>query len=205
MEKKYLASFVGYPSHIIRKKLHKTWKDHPDIFISVAKGYHHFVDKNKVSAETAQQNYLNTLRSSHFSLCPKGRGPASIRQFESMQMGIAPVIISDNWLPPSFVDWDSCTIIIKENQIKNLHNILTARKDESEEMGQNARKIFLEYFTDDNLGKSVGLALENLSQSVNGNWNPSKFNFSGLSRKRKLRFKLAYYRALMYNAMERIR
>lgn len=205
LEKKYLASFVGYPSHIIRIKLNKIWKDHPDINISVAKGYHHFATENKISAETAQMNFLNTLRSSHFSLCPRGRGPSSIRLFESMQLGIAPVIISDNWLPPSFIHWESCSVIIKENQIKEIDAILNPLKGQSEEMGRNARNIFLEYFSPECLGKSVNLALGNLAESVDGNWKPNCVKYHSTRLNRKFRFKFDYYKALMYNAIERVR
>lgn len=203
-EKKFLASFVGYPSHIFRDKLAKYWAKAPDMHISVSRVYHHFAEDDKAAAEKAQKDYLDTIRASRFSLCPRGRGPSSIRLFESMQLGVAPVIISDNWLPPSFIDWESCSLIVKENDIKDLRKILEERLDESEELGKNAQHIFKEYFTPENIGKSMNLALNNLAESMEEKSQLSPSFVRSTRRHRKSKFKFDYYKALLHNALAKV-
>jgi hypothetical protein len=95
----------------------------------------------------AFKRYASTLGRSAFVVCPRGRGPSSIRIFESLQVGRAPVIISDEWLPPLFADWDSCSVRIPENQIANLPAILREREEEAETLGLHARMTWEQYFS----------------------------------------------------------
>jgi len=45
--------------------------------------------------QSYKQNYARLIANSKFVLCPQGVGPSSLRLFETLLMGRAPVIISD--------------------------------------------------------------------------------------------------------------
>ena len=202
-EKKYLASFVGYPSHILRKELANMWTDNPEIYYSSGKDYHHFEIQDEQSVRSPQRHYIETILSSRFSICPRGRGPATIRLFETMQLGVAPVILSDNWLRPDYVDWKSCSITIPEKNRKHAYRILKENEHRSEELGINAQKAFNEFFAENCLGKSLRTALNQLIEAQKMNGNPGNYNPAGRIRNRKSRYKIDYFKALVYGAFER--
>ncbi len=95
----------------------------------------------------AHAGYAQSLGRSLFVACPRGRGAGSMRLFEAMQAGRCPVIISDGWLEPPFVDWASCSIRVAESQIAELPALLRARRDEGEALGRAAREAWEEYFS----------------------------------------------------------
>ena len=148
-DKKYLFSFIGasrtYP--VVREKI-----------ISLFNGDENINDtKNSNSWELGEEerniyfeNYAKILFQSKFILCPRGFGPSSYRQYESMELGIAPVIISDEWVANENIDWDSCSIRIKEKDISQIENILKSRENEYLELGINARKNFEKYMSLEN-------------------------------------------------------
>ena len=203
-EKKYLASFIGYPSHIFRDRLAKLWDAYPDMYIKVTKKYHHFAEADESAAIQTQKAYLDTIHESKFSLCPRGRGPSSIRLFESMQLGVAPVIISDSWLPPSFIDWDSCSLTIKEKDVQHLRHILKSKEGESKQLGECARKVYEEYFHPKKLGTSLREAISHLTKSMGSDIHISKDFIRKTSRQRKSRYRIDYYKALFHNAMAKL-
>jgi hypothetical protein len=59
--------------------------------------------------------YLDTMSNTIFSLCPSGSGPNTIRFWESLMLGCIPVVQSDQWRAPSFL---------------NKKNIIFLREDE---------------------------------------------------------------------------
>jgi hypothetical protein len=94
-----------------------------------------------------QAQYADTLTRSLFGVCPSGFSPTSHRLFETMRAGRAPVVISDAWRPPPLVDWDSCLIRIRENDVDNLPQILREHEPEAAELGRRAREIWEERFS----------------------------------------------------------
>ena len=50
------------------------------------------------------QEYAEVLAKTVFSLCPSGSGPNSIRFWESLRHGCIPVLLSDTWRAPQFID-----------------------------------------------------------------------------------------------------
>ena len=60
-------------------------------------------------------------------LCPRGQGTSSIRLFEAMRMGIAPVIISDKWIGPKGPEWESFAVFVKEKDISRSARIRSRR------------------------------------------------------------------------------
>ena len=64
--------------------------------------------------------YIDTLRRSRFSLCPRGFGISTIRFWESLQAGAIPVLFSDEMQLPTGIDWSECILQIPENQVESI-------------------------------------------------------------------------------------
>jgi hypothetical protein len=94
-------------------------------------------------------HYADSMAEAAFSLCPRGKGPGSIRLFESMQMGRCPVILSDEWVLPERVDWPSCSLMVAERDAPHLPEILRAQAANAAELGLNARKEWEKYYAPD--------------------------------------------------------
>lgn len=90
--------------------------------------------------------FTDLLRDSKFSLCPRGIGTSSIRLFESMALGRAPVILSDDWVAPLEVPWDDFSIRIAERDYKSIPKILEQKEDKAQELGQKARGAWEKYY-----------------------------------------------------------
>jgi hypothetical protein len=144
-EKKYLFSFQGGSTCLLRKRLFNLSFHRADILIENTSKYYHW-DLSQPGREEQQQHYARTIASSHFVVCPSGASASSIRLFEVMGAGIAPVLISDKYLLPAGVDWDSFLIRVKERDIARLPEILEPYLDTSQERGRLAREAFLAHF-----------------------------------------------------------
>jgi hypothetical protein len=83
--------------------------------------------------------YVDACRDSAFVLCPRGAGPSSYRLYETMQLGRAPVVISDSWVAHEGPAWDSFCVRIAERDVERMPEILRARASEAAVMGERAR------------------------------------------------------------------
>lgn len=86
--------------------------------------------------------YADTLHQAKFIVCPRGTGPSSVRLFEAMRVGRCPVIVSDQWLAPPFVDWESCAIRVAERDLRHIPAVLREREQEAAELGLRARAVW---------------------------------------------------------------
>ena len=146
IDKAYLFSFMGSSTSLTRKRLLKLKFNRNDILIRCTNNYNDWkLDPNR---EFMQKTYIDTIQSSKFVICPRGSGWGIIRIFEAMELGVAPVIISDKWLPPMGPDWNSFALFVKQSDIKNLVEIVESHATEYEERGRLARKAWEEYFSD---------------------------------------------------------
>jgi hypothetical protein len=105
-------------------------------------------DEYVVAATEYERRYARILTESAFVLCPRGGGTATFRLFEAMMLGRVPVIISDEWVPPSGPDWESFSVRVEEAEIERLPTILAERESEAEAMGVTARAAWLEWFSE---------------------------------------------------------
>jgi hypothetical protein len=144
-EKKYLFSFAGGSTSLLRKKLYKVKFSRPDVLIENTSNYYHW-DSSQPGRDERQKQYATTIASSHFGLCPRGASAGGLRLYEVMQMGVAPVVISDKLLLPEGPNWDSFAIRVPERKLKELDTILAARVDESAERGRLAREAYEQWF-----------------------------------------------------------
>jgi hypothetical protein len=90
--------------------------------------------------------YADIMASSAFALCPRGRGPGSIRLFEALMMGRCPVIIADEWVYPKRIDWAGCSITVAERDIPRIPEILEREISRAPELGLAARKAWEQYY-----------------------------------------------------------
>jgi hypothetical protein len=90
----------------------------------------------------ALASYAESLHRAQFVVCPRGVSPSSIRLFEAMRVGRCPVIVSDDWLAPPFVDWGSCSVRIAERDLPRLPDILREREPDARKLGARARAVW---------------------------------------------------------------
>ncbi len=144
-ERAHLFSFVGDPeTHPIRKRL--LTLHHPQALLKAATGSSAtFMGADE--REPFQKSYLQTLLASDFVLCPRGLGPTSMRLFEVMQLGRAPVIISDEWLPVSDIPWEEFALFVPEAEVEQIPRLLEENRHRAPAMGRRAREVWLEHFS----------------------------------------------------------
>jgi hypothetical protein len=144
-EKSLLFSFQGGSTSLLRKRLFNVRFGRSDVLVENTSTYYHW-DLNQPGREDRQLHYARTLASSHFVLCPRGAGTGSIRLFEVMSAGIAPVLISDSYLLPPGIDWDSFLLRIPEKDISRIPELLTPHLASSAERGRLAQAAWLQHF-----------------------------------------------------------
>jgi len=82
-----------------------------------------------------------------------------------MCLGVAPVIISDEWVPVRGIKWDECSLIVKERDIQYIDSIVSSYEDSYEEMGRAARKYYEKYFSDQALFNFIIDSCEEIQRS----------------------------------------
>jgi hypothetical protein len=143
--KRYLFTFQGGSTSLLRKRLFNLRFDRPDVLIENTSNYYHW-DDSQPDRRDRQRAYAEVLAASEFVLCPRGAGLGTIRFFESMAAGVAPVLISDDYVLPPGPEWDSFLIRVSENDISKLPQLLARLQPEAAERGRLARKTFEDHF-----------------------------------------------------------
>lgn len=153
-EKKWLSSFVGKlytdPS---RKMMYEKLKK--------------FKNVNMVESKKGEEIFVNSILESYTTLCPRGSAMGSFRFYESMQLGVMPIMISDFDVRPfkKYIDWHNCSIFT--NHVRKLPYILKRlRKERIIEMGKNAQRVWYEQLFNQNWCKYVIKTLEDVDTDV---------------------------------------
>jgi hypothetical protein len=137
---RYLFSFVGTPhSAPVRPQI--VALQHPRALIRDTSA----ANDNSLSAA----EYAATVRDSAFVLCPRGGGTSSFRLFETMMLGRVPVIISDEWTPPTGPDWPSFSVRVAEVDVGQIPALLERLEPQASAMGGRARQAWDEWFAPD--------------------------------------------------------
>lgn len=97
--------------------------------------------------EVFHRRYIEDLLDSLFVLCPRGVGPTSMRLFEAMELGRAPVIIGDSWLPVAHLPWNEFAIFVPEKDVGHIPALLEAKRHKGTAMGHKARIVWEEHFS----------------------------------------------------------
>jgi hypothetical protein len=143
----YLASFIGsIENHPVRAGFLAFPRD--TFLIEDTSPFALKMLYSEVNEERCRfwSHYADVVASAPFALCPRGRGPGSVRLFEVMQMGRAPVIISDEWVYPKRVDWPACSISVPENAVERIPEILRESSSRAAELGLRARQEWEKYY-----------------------------------------------------------
>jgi hypothetical protein len=102
-------------------------------------------------ASDTKAAYAEFVRGTRFILCPRGYGTGTARLFETMKAGRVPIIISDRYVPPAGIDWDSCSITVKEGEIGRIREVVKANLERWPSMARNARAVWEQNFAIDKL------------------------------------------------------
>ncbi len=169
IEKDLLFSFQGASTAFVRKRLFKLNFNRRDVLIEDTSSHRNWFFDSRT--ESRQKIYVETIRRSHFVLCPRGSGAGSFRLFEVMRMGAAPVLISDNYVLPTGPNWESFLIRVPERRIAELPAILDAHRAESAERGQHARDAWVQWFdTGKEFNQIIARSQEALNASARFEW-----------------------------------
>lgn len=144
----YLASFMGAISHDFRRWLFQmtdSFARH-NILLKFTP-YNRFMIPQDPLLKPLHLEFIDTILDAKFSLCPRGNGPASYRLQESLALGRAPVIISDNWVPVADLDWERFAIFVAEDCLPDLPEILREHEPRWEEMGAIAKQTYDSHFS----------------------------------------------------------
>lgn len=145
IKKEFLFSFIGAArTHRVRKNIIKL--DYPGSYLKDTSDKNLW-ELNREEKKRFEKEYVDVSLKSHFILCPRGEGVNSYRLYEAMEMGLAPVIISDDWVPMQGPCWENFSIRISEKDIKEIPAVLQEKIKYSRKMGEEARKNWEHWFS----------------------------------------------------------
>jgi hypothetical protein len=120
-----LYSYVGSNTHPIRRELKQHTTKRLDI-----------------------KDYCELHARSIFSLCPRGYGANSFRIKEALQYGAVPIYISDKFIEPFNIDFDTYGLKLTEDQIPMLEQILKGfTNDDIEKKREVGKFVYQKYYT----------------------------------------------------------
>lgn len=93
-----------------------------------------------------KETYLRLILDSKFSLCPAGWAAVTFRIYESMALSRCPVIIADEFVPPSGPDWNEFAIFYPEKELRGLPEFLRRNEHRHEGLGRKAYEVWSHYF-----------------------------------------------------------
>jgi hypothetical protein len=145
-EKKYLFAYIGRNSNFLRRKILDACGNLLDVHIEDSSHIYNHFSKDGIARKERQEYYWSVMSRAKYCLCPAGAAPSSVRLFEIMQAGIAPVVIADQWVPPHGPEWDKFCLRVPENRVKDLHRMVHEIEHEFEERGRLARQAWEQWF-----------------------------------------------------------
>jgi glycosyltransferase involved in cell wall biosynthesis len=145
--KDLLFSFIGRISHPVRRRILALQFRRRDIVLEDTSSFNYW-DCPANERNERENLFARVLARSKFCLCPRGVGVGSIRLFEAMRSGVAPVILADDWIPPAGLPWEDFSIQLREDQVHRLEEIVSAREEDYAGMGALARKYWETYFAE---------------------------------------------------------
>jgi len=147
IEKKYLFSFIGASrTSPIRRKLLSLNSERSYLLDTSDKNSWELSGNEK---DNYYKFFAQICLESKFVLCPRGISPNSYRLYECLEMGIPPVIISDDWIATPGPVWNDFSIRVPESNIHKIPEILAQREHEADKMGKLARKAWMDWFSKD--------------------------------------------------------
>jgi hypothetical protein len=161
-----LASFIGRDCHPVRKRLFALNFPADKILLEDSSTFDAFTHALENKRER-QRHYFDVCRRSKFILCPRGAGPNSIRLFEALKLGLAPVIISDAWMPCEGPRWAEFALFLAEKDVARIPEILAQAEPTYRERGVRARQAYEDFFAPQSyFNYLVAAAASALSQRI---------------------------------------
>jgi hypothetical protein len=145
-ERRYLFTFQGGSTSLLRKRLFNVKFNRADVLIENTSRYYHW-DDSQPDRLDRQLAYAETVAASQFVLCPRGAGTGSIRLFEVMAAGVAPVLLSDDYELPPGPAWDTFLLRVAERDFARLPELLEPHVASAAERGRLAREAFVQHFS----------------------------------------------------------
>jgi glycosyltransferase involved in cell wall biosynthesis len=144
-----LASFSGADSHPLRARLIELADSlaSQDIIIRATQRHRFSAKPDDPRLMLEQLAYIDAILDAKFSLCPRGNGMGSYRLQESMALGRAPVIISDDWVPVADLDWERFAVFVAEKDLHDLPCVLREYEPRWKEMGDRALQVYESRFS----------------------------------------------------------
>jgi hypothetical protein len=154
-----LFSFVGSLTHSCRRPLFEL--RHP---ASCVERVHDFMfwRSEAPNHQASRRRYGEILSRSRFVLCPRGTATSSFRLYETIAAGRVPVIISDDWVPPSGPDWDSFSLRVPEREHERIVQRIEAADPNWSAMSTAARNAYAQFFAEDVMFHRLAELLDNL-------------------------------------------
>ncbi|MFN2509188.1 MAG: exostosin family protein [Chthoniobacterales bacterium] len=147
----YLFSFMGSIQNApVRRQISSLF--HPRSFFQDTSSDFARVLHRRMDARERRdyyRRYAEMTKASKFVLCPRGLSVSSIRLFETMRMGRAPVILSDGWVPPPAPSWEKFAIRVPEKDCAQIPRILEEREPDAVRMGELAREEWMQWFSEE--------------------------------------------------------
>ena len=163
-----LYSFMGARTADVRIKLFSM--KHPRGIVIDTTGFSvFFLPDDPQMILQRKQEYADLLARSKLVLCPRGMGFSSYRLYETMRMGRVPVILSDNWVPPLGVNWDSFAVFVSEQDLNNIRHIMEEFEQSWEERGKLAREAWETFFAPDVLFHYIIEQCKEILETSEGN------------------------------------
>ena len=142
-----LCSFEGTLSSRLRRRLLSLAVDPAEVLLADTAGAYSHFDHGRPGREVGQRRYVETMLASRFVLCPRGVGTGTLRLFEAMSLGVAPVLLSDRYVLPRGPAWDDFLLRIPERRVGSVVAILRSEAGSDEERGRRARQEWQAWFS----------------------------------------------------------
>lgn len=141
----YLAAWFGNPqSSKVRRKLYARYSDSNSLRLMTTASWMQYGSDERVL-------YADMLHAGKFALCPSGWAPATLRFYEALAMGVAPVVVADGIELPKGPNWDEFVIHVAEADLGRLEERIAPYAPRYQEMGALAGAAWQKYFSPDQL------------------------------------------------------
>jgi hypothetical protein len=161
-----LASFLGRNCHPVRERLFALNLPPSKIQVEDTSNFNAFTHGTEGKLEK-QRRYFDICLRSKLILCPRGAGPNSIRLFEALRLGIAPVIISDAWVRCEGPRWEEFALFLAEKDIGQIEALLDRAEPTYQQRGKLARQAYEDFFSPASyFNYLVGAAVSALSARI---------------------------------------
>ena len=157
--KKYLASFVGTLTHMVRESMALNLGKYLDVHLTTQPG----ANWSSNVSESSASKFLNITTASKFCLAPRGYGRSSFRFFEAMLLDCVPVYFWNDieWLPyKDILDYSKFSISIHEKDIPRTYEILKSISDEKYSSMLEEIKRVRRYFTLEGMSEYIKSYIE---------------------------------------------